>query len=331
MAADSLATPDRILSELAHVWVTLGKQEGAETGMGVLRACSTNLIVVAEEADDFQTLGETIAALMPEHPARAILIHLGPAAGPSLSARVFAQCWMPFGQRRQICCEQIEITASENALNDAVGLASAVAASDLPIVLWCRSLRLIAGLSSGDLGTLATRVVADSAGAPDAKAALRSLLDTVRRGVRLGDLSWTRLTRWREMLSQLFENRGRLMGVPSLLDVDIRFGATRTPSVAWYMAAWLSESFRSIGVSVTYHLEAVDSTPEGELQRVTLRGPNFRVELTRTNGRLQIAADDVTHCVSLPAANDYSLMREELGILQPDLVFERTLQTAVSL
>ena len=39
-----------------------------------------------------------------------------------MEARVFAQCWMPFGKRQQICCEQIEITASETSLADAASL-----------------------------------------------------------------------------------------------------------------------------------------------------------------------------------------------------------------
>ena len=55
---------------------------------------------------------------MPEHPARAIVIRLRGAGERALSERVYAQCWMPFGQRRQICCEQIEITASDAALAD---------------------------------------------------------------------------------------------------------------------------------------------------------------------------------------------------------------------
>jgi len=59
--------------------------------------------------------GETMAALMPEHPARTIVVRLSGAGERALAERVYAQCWMPFGERRQICCEQIEITASDAA------------------------------------------------------------------------------------------------------------------------------------------------------------------------------------------------------------------------
>src|SRR5947207_6648238 len=76
------------------------------------------LVVVAEESEDPSALGETIASLMPEHPARAILIRLRGAGERALSEHVYQQCWKPFGQRQQICCEQIELTASDAALGD---------------------------------------------------------------------------------------------------------------------------------------------------------------------------------------------------------------------
>ena len=110
--------PEKILKELAELWVDSGKQGKAEGGTGVLRACSMTLLVLAEAGDDTQGLGETIAALMPEHPARAIVVRLSGAGDRSLAERVYSQCWMPFGQRRQICCEQVEITVSDAALAD---------------------------------------------------------------------------------------------------------------------------------------------------------------------------------------------------------------------
>ena len=106
----AVAPPEKILKDLAELWVTTGKQEAGVEAQGVLRACTMTLIVITEDREDPSGLGETIAALMPEHPARTIVIRLTGAGERSIAQRVFAQCWMPFGQRRQICCEQVEIT-----------------------------------------------------------------------------------------------------------------------------------------------------------------------------------------------------------------------------
>src|SRR5436190_23704683 len=107
--------PEKILKELAKLWVDLAKEETDKNSAGVLRACAMTLIVAVEEREDAQAVGETIAELMHEHPSRAIVLDVRKDGvgtdgvpqdgGGQLDARVFAQCWMPFGRRQQICCE----------------------------------------------------------------------------------------------------------------------------------------------------------------------------------------------------------------------------------
>ena len=331
MAASTGLSPDQILRELSNLWVTLGKQGQPETGMGVLRACSLNLVVVAEESDDFQALGETVAALMPEHPARTIIVRLHAAAGAELSGRVFSQCWMPFGQRRQICCEQIEITASQKTLEDALSLVAAVTAPDLPVIAWCRSPRLVERPDFRDLFHIANRVVVDSARFADAQSALARLAQLAAEGIGMGDLSWTRLTRWREMLSQSFENRERLARLPETVQIQVGFGGMVAPVMARYMGAWVIESLKGAGVSATLNLAQDSSAGDGQVSRVELTGEQLRTRLSYSGSCLRVEMDGVEHWAGLPAPTDYSLMREELGIVRPDPIFERTLRAAAVL
>jgi hypothetical protein len=93
--------PDRILRELSELWVSFGKQDGGES-TGVLRACAMTLLVVAGAEEDAADVGETLASLMRDHPSRAIVVRVFDAEKAGLEARVFAQCWMPLGHRRQI-------------------------------------------------------------------------------------------------------------------------------------------------------------------------------------------------------------------------------------
>ena len=104
--------PDRILKDFRALWRDLAQQDPN----GVLRACAMTLIVVADEAQDANIINETIASLMHEHPSRAIVVRVRQCPEQVLEARVFAQCWMPFGRRQQICCEEVEIIASANSL-----------------------------------------------------------------------------------------------------------------------------------------------------------------------------------------------------------------------
>ncbi|HTX34538.1 MAG TPA: glucose-6-phosphate dehydrogenase assembly protein OpcA [Bryobacteraceae bacterium] len=324
----AVLAPDRILKELADLWVSLGKQGDAEHGVGVLRACSMTLVVLAEESDDASALGETLAALMPEHPARTMVVRLQGGGERVLGDRVYAQCWMPFGQRRQICCEQVEITASDAALGDLPSVVLPLAVPDLPLIVWCRSARLLAMPDFHDIAAMAGKVVIDSAEMPDGLAALRKLAGAAERNVLLGDLAWTRLTRWREMLSQVFENRAYLDQLPGVQNVRVSFGAKLETS-AWYMAAWLQNALAQAGV---HPKVAVEGTPGStEPLRVELTGTALAVELIREANRLVVTVNGLSHCTSLTEPNDYLLMREELSIVHHDPVFEAALATAAGL
>jgi glucose-6-phosphate dehydrogenase assembly protein OpcA len=319
-------SPDRILRELNELWVSLGKEGQTQPDAGVLRACTMTLVVLAEESEDVSALGETLAALMPEHPARTILIRFRASGEWVLSDRVYAQCWKPFGQRRQICCENIEITASDTALHDVASIVLPLVAPDLPVVLWCRCARLMNLPEFGELAAIALKIVFDSTVAADGRAALRVLGDAAGRGTLIGDLAWTRLTRWREMLAQVFENRAYLARLPGTARIDL----TYTPPnevLAWYMGAWVLDSLAAAGVRPQVN---VGRESEAVL-RVKLSGEAVNVELVRESDRLLVKVDGSSNCTNLPHPTDYLLMREELGIMRHDPVFEKTLATAVRL
>ena len=139
-SVSATVTPERILQDLSKLWVDLAR-EGGGAGTGVLRACTMTLLVACGDTDDAQAIGETVARLMPQHPSRAIVVRVMKSES-ALDARVFSQCWTPFGERRHICAEEIEITCAEAALADVAPLLLPLPAADLPVVLWCRDIRL---------------------------------------------------------------------------------------------------------------------------------------------------------------------------------------------
>jgi len=320
--------PDRILKELAQLWADSGKQGQAEGGTGVLRACSMTLLVVAEASEDTQSLGETIAALMPEHPARTIVVQLSGAGARALTSRVYSQCWMPFGQRRQICCEQVEITVSDAALADLRPVVLPLAVPDLPLILWCRSARLLEMREFRQIAAMAEKIVLDSAASPDPAGALLRAQAVAAGGTILGDLSWTRLTRWREMLSQLFENQRNLARLTEVSQVDVEWGGAHAVS-AGYLGAWIADSLVSVGVNPKLSVRRV--AEEKDMLRVRLTGDGFAAELGRREDRMVVTLDGASQCTNLPQPTDYLLMREELGIVRRDPVFEKTLASAARL
>jgi glucose-6-phosphate dehydrogenase assembly protein OpcA len=326
--------PDHILKELADLWVSLGKEGQPEGGAGVLRACSMTLVVLAEEGEDVMALGETIAALMPEHPARAIVVRLRGAGERALTERVYSQCWMPFGQRRQICCEQIELTASDASLEDLPSVVLPLAVPDLPLILWCRAPRLLGMPEFHEIAAMAGKLVVDSAKATDKRMVLGRMAEMSQTGLLLGDLSWSRLTRWREMLSQVFENQEYLGKLAKISSIRVSFGEGYDVA-ARFMGVWIANALADVGVraepKVTPEGAAGGSADRGPTLRVVLAGDGLGMELVREDDRLVLTVNGFSHCTNLPRPSDYLLMREELGIVRRDAVFERSLASAAAL
>jgi glucose-6-phosphate dehydrogenase assembly protein OpcA len=319
--------PEQILKELSELWVDSGKQGQAEGGAGVLRACTMTLLVMAEAGGDEQSLGETIAALMPEHPARTIVVRLSGEGERSLTERVYSQCWMPFGQRRQICCEQVEITVSDAALGDLRSVVLPLTVPDLPLIVWCRSSRLAQMGQFWQIASMAQKVVLDSSAAPDPVGAMLRVAALSQSGLRLGDLSWTRLTRWREMLAQVFENQQNTAHLPKVSAVEVEWGgAHQIP--AQYLGAWIRDSLGLLGVNSALK---ISHASDEDFLRVRLTGEGLAAELTRQDDRMVVTLNGSSQCTNLPQPTDYASMREELGILRHDLVFEKALASAARL
>jgi glucose-6-phosphate dehydrogenase assembly protein OpcA len=224
----------------------------------------------------------------------------------------------------------VEITASDGSLSDLPSLLLPLAAPDLPVVLWSRSPRIFGMPQFEALASMAGKAVVDSVFLPDSNAALARLADMAQRGITLGDLSWTQLTRWREMFSRVFENRKYLAQIPKITRVQVCHAGERPPVYAWYMGAWAVSALADAGVQAELKLTA-DPVLGTRRLRVELSGGDFRVALERQADRISIEVEGLSSFSHMPQPTDYELMREELGIIRRDPLFDRTLATAARL
>ena len=330
--------PEKILRELAEMWTELSR-DASGSGDGALRACSLTLVTLADESEDFSAIGETIAALMPEHPARTIVVRLEGEDGHKLSERVYSQCWRPFGQKRQVCCEQVEISATDAALADLPSIILPLAVADLPLVLWCRSARLATLPQFASIAAMAKRAIVDgesfvhlalAGGASEADApriALNRISALATKDTYVADLAWTRLTRWRALLSQVFENRRNLAELPKISRVTVRTSHIATLG-GLYFGAWVMDVLSDIGIQPEFHLERSAEGLEGTIQGIELAAPDWSVQLARRNERLIVTVDGLEQCNPMPHPTDFSLMEEELRITGRDAAYERTLASA---
>lgn len=318
MASSEVVRPDAILKELSAYWTHLGAdgdsgEAVSEDGGGLLRACSMTLICFADDEEEPASLDEMFASLMREHPSRMIVVRLRDG-DDELAARVSSRCWMPFGQRRQICCEQVDVTASINRLADVASIVAPLAAPDLPRVIVLRSARIVRAGALRKILALGDKIIVDSSrpGAPGF-GEIGGLLDA---GHTTGDLAWTRLTPIRALLAQLLENRS-----PSAITIE--YGGKEAGPEVRYLKAWLETALPALLVSLRGTGPADDcGVGEGKLATVRV-DKDLSVRLCP--GGAEYDAGAMRQRASMPPGTEEQLLNEELGIVVHDRVFERAL------
>jgi glucose-6-phosphate dehydrogenase assembly protein OpcA len=317
--------PERILHELADLWVSLGTEQST----GVLRACTMTLIVAVDNSADAAAAESTLAELMHEHPSRAIVLKLEESKKEMLEARVFAQCWMPFGGRQQICCEQVEIAASCDRLAGVTPVVLGIIVPDLPVVLWSRSARILEFPEFHQLFPLVHKLIVDSAQLGEPLEALQRVqaLRSERRHV--ADLAWTRLTRWRELIANAFAEPGCRGRLRDAARITIFHAGANPPSAAYYLGAWLLPAL-SGPEKQTIEFRAAESGDD-PVRGVEIAASAWKASFHLSDATATVDFDGAHSKVALDSLSEYNLLREELSILEKDPVFDRVLETAVQL
>jgi glucose-6-phosphate dehydrogenase assembly protein OpcA len=312
--------PERLLKDLRNLWVDLSKDEPS----GVLRACAMTTIVVVEEQRDAQAIGEILASLMHEHPSRAIVLRVRSGTEPCLSARVFAQCWMPFGSRQQICCEQVEVISSLASFTDVTSVLRGLTAPDLPVVLYCPSEALWPLPEFAALLPLASKLIIDSHGMENAPSAL-TYLQGVAQVIHKADLVWSRLTPWRETIAQIFENPVYRKAAYDMEEIQILYHSPHgEPSSVYYLAGW----FMSVlGAGVRIRIAPGVGPDYAGVAHVLLTGPKIRatIDLIAPDTIEVTVNDEHQQITVLPPVGEDEALRQELAIAGRDARFEDAL------
>jgi len=311
--------PEKILKDLRDLWVELGKDQ--EASGGVLRACAMTLLVAAEpdpDGRDAEAAHRTIGVLMHDHPSRAIVI--SPREGGELAARVFSECWMPFGSQQQICADGIEITSDPEQTGDAARLLVPLIAPDLPVVLWCRGAHAFRDRSLDPLFPLADKIIFDTAQVRHAPSAIEFLRRMRKSGQLVADLEWTRLTAWREAIAHLFEQ-----GTSGGAVARVLYSGEKPATGLTYFTRWLEGALPGASLSLEPASGGAASGPAG-LCAVTFprAGRELSIRL-RDAAALEVRDGERVYTSPLPGASEEWVMREELSILGPDPVFDSVL------
>ena len=242
--------------ELTQLWKH-ASEDGATEGSPVVRACSLNFIVVADGPERTSGLEEIISQVTVDHPGRIMVVSLDRKSGmPGINAWVSARCSLPVPGGKQVCCEQINLTASGTDSNRVPSIVTSLLVPDIPtIILWKAPLDARDGILRM-FTHIADRVLIDSSEELHPASSLVSwgtFLEEHGTQTAFGDLAWTHLTQWRSVLAQAFQPEEVRQQSGGIDAVTIEYSSTRTPvhsglSQSFLAVAWLAQAFHWVVV-----------------------------------------------------------------------------------
>ena len=241
---DGVAALER---ELARLRRSMGAH-AKEQGVPVARASVLNLIVFATRDAHARRAATTIDALATRHPSRAIVVRADRRRdGIAPGLEMHCHLSHPAGLQ-QVSYEQILIRARGDADQRLASAVIPLLLPDLPVFLWWTETPPLDAAYFEQLLGLADRLIVDSGDFARPDATLARLHSVARAGhgrYGLTDFNWTRITPWRELVSQFFDVPAWRPFLDGITGVRVGFsvdadGREIHPSQALLLIGWLA-------------------------------------------------------------------------------------------
>lgn len=351
--------------ELTALW----QQASADEDQGVIRASILNLLVYVPGASIAAEVDDLLTDITASHPSRAILMIADRKGAESrLEAQVTSRCTLPTGTSKQVCCEQVTLTAAGDGVAEVPSAVTPLLLSDLPVYLWWRGESRIQDRDLfRKLTDISDRVIIDSSLFNDPYgdlASMATVLHETPRWTAVSDLNWARLTAWRALVAAFYDVAEYRPLLDHVKKVTIRYAPSATdpdtiPARALLLGGWLasrlgwslqpgtakqttgSSSFefsvddRRVGIEFAHTRREIEP---GHLTLVTLesgaeQSALFTVRRSADGKRIEtsMARGDETRVqrvLSYEGLSESELVGKELEILGHDRVYEQAVLAA---
>ena len=322
-------------------------------------------MVGVADNDTANRVTNIISQLTDRYPNRAIVVQVAPEAQePSLDAWVQAHCQVPGPDRRQVCCEQITVTAQGETSAQVAGIVLPLLVPDVPVVLWWPHGEPFHSPVFERLCVFADRVVIDSATFTQPAHDVAAMAELLDHDYAVSDLVWGRLTSWRELTAQFFDTPTMqpLLGQISRITIGYAVppGAPVNRSSALLLLGWLAArlgwtpagstqveegvttlTLRHSGgqpIEVTLRSTEMPGADVGMLTAMTLEAPQARFSITRKGASDWATAQSqvhgrkpLQHGVRLEQPSEAELLGEELRLLKHDENYKSAFRLGVQM
>lgn len=349
---------------LSEFWQSAAKS-GGDTA--AIRACSCNLVVIVSDAREAESLPPVLADVAEWHPCRSLVAFQDADAGaglPPMQGWMRVQCRPQMIAGPEVCSEVITIGARHDAVAGLADTLISLLIPDLPVYLYWRSPKAAVWHTVEILGRAANLLIVDSRRSLETSTDRERLLAVLTDGlpsVQVRDLSWSRLTAWRDLIAQFFDTPASRGLLGNITDVEIRrFPAPGPyiPVLAFLFAGWLISrlSWRILsmdkqgeewrvrvqkpgGEALIRFVQAAETPGRTGIQAVTLSIDGEKsFSVVRDNERECMTATvtgrgvkPMVHIVPCPSTREADLLISELSLPGEDAGFQAALSTALEL
>jgi glucose-6-phosphate dehydrogenase assembly protein OpcA len=286
-----------------------------------------DLVIMCDDRETADELVELVANLPYSKPSRAIVALADEHRGEvEYDARVFCALATD-GEGTQVCSELVTLSAGEGGAA-LPSLIASLTLPDLPVFLLWRSEPEFGGLMMDRVWPLITRVVVDSTLQPGTLEQLPNLLCRMpRRDVT--DLSWTKITGWREAVARPFDNPDNARCLATLSRIEVHH-AGASDAQARLLAGWLVSRVGARTAEIVIESERRRDMRSGSLTSVKLTcgDQEYLVERVKEGVGRVVAPNIPEHTVPLPVPKLRELVALELQVFDPDEIFEAAVQAA---
>jgi glucose-6-phosphate dehydrogenase assembly protein OpcA len=371
----------RVHDELERLWDewaaarrrALGEAAPSAPEFALMRASTLNLIAIAETPQDAERIEATVSGLTEFTPSRTvILVRSGAPKGGGLGVRVSVHEHGLGKGQAAIRFESVTIAAKRGSDDLLASITSPLLVPELPDFLWVPRGEIAGNTLLNNLLEIADRVIVDTSRLEDPGINLHFLAGLAQEpkpAPKATDLVWARLTSWRQLIAQFFDQSSTQPCLDCIDEVTILYGTSdaegRTGLTAGLLiAGWLATrlEWRAPGELVTtkdgwrltlragprgrsrevlLSLRPTDApAARGCLGAVTLKGTGacpgeFTVERTNDVGITTTSETPtiprVSRLVYVRVPDDGSLLSQELRNFTGDPIYEEALVFAADL
>ncbi len=293
--------PDTTVSKISRALVKV-REEGGAVALGRVLT-----LVIATRRGAEEAVIEAANDASREHPMRVIVLMTHDDDAPHLDAEIRVG-----GDAG--ASEVVVLRAFGAAASNEESLITGLLLPDAPVVVWWPD-NPPAVPSESPLGRIAQRRITDASTRPYETHRLATLGEHYSPGDT--DLSWTRLTHWREQLAAVLDQPP----YDTVTAVEVR-GASSSPSTG-LLAAWLK---LMLDVEVDWRYLSPSEWSDG-IKSVRLSRASGDIVLERSSAAIACLTQpgQPMHDLVLPRRTLRECLAEELRRLDPDVLYGRVI------